>query len=117
MDLLTLIYFIFHDSLSFYSTASTQAEPEEVAKSNESSDHKRLITSEDEEVKEDRRKTAIEEHAKYSAMLSKLKYEAPPGAAPFDPRYSFEVLKNGAIVDQIKFKPERSFYVIGRNTQ
>ena len=75
------------------------------------------IPKSEEETEEEIRKLAIERHAKYTLLKSKLKYNVPPQAAPFDSRYSFEVLKNGLIVDQINFMADRTFYVIGRNSQ
>lgn len=55
-----------------------------------------------------------EQVSKYASMLSQLKYKEPSTAESFDPNYGLEVLKNGSIVDTIKFKPEKSFCVIGR---
>jgi len=57
---------------------------------------------------------SVQQLAKYTAMLAQLKYKEPEGAAPFDSRYNFEVLKNGSIVDKIEFNTDKSFGVIGR---
>lgn len=59
-----------------------------------------------------------EKQAKYAEILSSLKYQPPEGVASSsaDSRYSFEVLKNGTIVDRFKFSrlDNKGFYVVGR---
>ncbi|ODM90299.1 Kanadaptin [Orchesella cincta] len=54
---------------------------------------------------------------KYNAILASLNYSPPPhGSSLADPRYSLEILKNGAIIDTFNFSPDdqKGYYIIGR---
>lgn len=62
-------------------------------------------------------KSAQEKKEKYNAILSSLNYHPPQhGSSCADERYNMEVLKNGTIVDFVKFSREenKGYYIIGR---
>jgi hypothetical protein len=66
-----------------------------------------------------REQRIAEKRAKYVEILNSVKYHPPETAAKCpDTRYSFEVLKGGAIVDKVKFSRfddgAKSFFIVGR---
>lgn len=70
------------------------------------------------EIPKSKEQLQQEKQAKYAEIISSLKYHPPDtvGATSADPRYSFEVLKTGTIVDRFKFSrlDNKGFYVVGR---
>jgi hypothetical protein len=106
------------DALNISIDNSSENSTQDIKQQKESPEKEKLHPSPPPIIPKSREQILQEKQAKYTEILSSIKYHPPEGVSSFsaDPRYSFEVLKNGTIVDRFKFSrlDNKGFYVVGR---